>query len=231
MNKLNYDNFAALQNAFDQGAKFKVVTRHGSRKVTDIILIEQKADGPRFRVLTADGNSPGWTGFRLDGTNRLSPSATLQRDEFVEPPAYYPQGLAARKVPENFKPEAVKPFLQRVLLGEKFHCPETRENLVAVTFRTGDLAVTLQPAEGTILDRRDSANYDHEGRHKWVPGRSLVPGVCPPKPKPAPHPVAVYLFESLERPGTYRAAVMGQSRLMNHDVWKQVGYAAVTPKE
>lgn len=163
---MNYKTAKEIVAAFHAGAKFIAPGRtHASEEIEDIYL------SSAGHVAVRHASPPNFvTLFTPEGNSVLGHGARLLE---VSPPA----------------PE---PFLKRVLKGEKFHCPETRENLIRVVFETGELTFVLQDADGTILDRRDSKNYNHEGKHKWVPGRSLVPGVCPPKPK-----VKTYTAEEL----------------------------------
>lgn len=189
MTKLNYDNAAALINAFKQGAKFKLIYSTGEPEtVTAIEAAPVDISRNRHGLIVRGSGSGAWHNFRPDGSNvagiRLArdeslgyerTSVTVGDSVFGWTPA---KKAATMAVPAQAAPE---PFLKRILAGEVFHCPATRETLVDVKFSKGSLQVTLQPAEGTILDRRVSENYDHEGKHKWVPARSLVAGPVPPK--------------------------------------------------
>jgi hypothetical protein len=183
--KLNYDNAAALVNAFRQGAKFKVVGSSYDGPVTDIRLA---AYTPGCVVVTTRQNML----FKPDGSRHYpSYGGQLIRDESLgyertsvtvgDSIFGWPgkRGEGAKAVEPAAVPE--KPLLQRLLQGETFHVPATRETLVDFKFSKGSLQVTLQPVDGTILDRRVSENYDHNGKHKWVPARSLVAGPVPPK--------------------------------------------------
>jgi hypothetical protein len=229
-NKLNYDSAAALINAFRQGAKFKIIDTDG--RANEVIDISARPLSPyspnNFGLYVKTERTGTWVSFRPDGTNSVI-SDRLIRDEslgFVERTSVtvgdsvfgWTPGKAAAAMAAPTAAPAPVPFLKRVLAGEAFHCPATRETLVSVEFRKGTLTFLLQPEGATILERRESTNYDHEGKHKWQANRSLVAGPVPPK---APvvktyteddlfndAPIGVYETGS----GTFKAVVLSNGR-------------------
>lgn len=229
-NKLNYDNAAALINAFKQGAKFKIQRRDGSTEPVTKIE-ESPADRSRdhhgLRVTGARTGS--WLSFQPDGVNTAVPLrlirdeslGLIERTSVTVGDSIFGWVPPARRVVPVPAPAAEKPLLQRLLSGETFHNPKTRETLDSFLFSKGELVVALKGEDGKL---RTSQNYDHSGKHKWRPERSLVAGPVPPKAKPDVA-VDVYLFESKSQPGTFMAATLAQT--ISYSAWRQVGVGQV----
>lgn len=188
----------SLIAAFKAGAKFEVRGRSGL------------ADGPVTRLFAS--TSPGIIAAATTGS-----FVTLFRASDGVPT--YSTGARLKLVAPANQPD--QPLLKRLLNGETFHVPATRETLVKVEFVQGGLRYTLKGETGA---ERRSENYDHEGKHKWQPTRTLVAGPVPPKVTKDVS-VGVYLFESVSKPGSFIAAVQGE--LVNYKLWRQVGYGNV----
>lgn len=212
-NKLNYDNATALINAFKQGAKFKITGCSFGGPVIDM-----KPHGGGVCVTTAKGN----TMYNPDGS-RFYPRypGQLIRDEvlgFERTSVTVGDSVFGWVPPAKAAPVPEKPLLQRLLQGEVFHNPKTRETVESFTFSKNTLVVTLKGEDGSL---RTSERYDHNGKHKWRPERSLVAGPVPPKAKPDVK-VHVYLFESKSAPVQFAAFTLDQS--VDYTKWRQVGY-------
>lgn len=155
---LPFANILQLIAAFQKGAVFEIQFNDGSPPypVTDI---SEESRG-RLRVTYRPGHS-GRTysdlGFQADG--RYSTSTTFWLRMVKDAP---PQ-----------------PFLKQFVNGTPAYCPKTRETVVGVSFISGAIEVLLRDESGK---ERVSTRYDHEGKHRWVPERSLVLGELPPKP-------------------------------------------------
>ncbi|MDR5811986.1 hypothetical protein QCE62_00090 [Caballeronia sp. LZ033] len=168
-----------IVEAFTRGAKFVVEHDGAQEKVTS--LLKLGADNIRVFVPSRDflsfrPNGSHLLGFKLIMTAAPSPSLAEQlKAKLMAPTA----------------PATPKPFLQRVLNKESFHVPATREVLHSVDFLPGRIELWLVNEKG---DMRCSTNYNHEGKHKWVAGRSLVPGALPPKPEPERKQVSVDIY-------------------------------------
>ncbi|WPH18207.1 hypothetical protein [Variovorax paradoxus] len=205
MTTLNYDNAAALINAFNQGAKFKLVQTNGTaRPVTSIT-----AGGSHGIVIKTSTSGDNWAFFRPNGTNSIN-SARLIRDESLGfertsvtvgdsifgwvPPAKAPTTPASPSTPE--------PLLQRLLKGETFHCPKTRETLDSFLFSKGELVVALKGEDGKL---RTSTNYTHDGKHKWHGPRTLVAGPVPPKAPVVPEYTSKDLESGKAPVGVYKS--------------------------
>lgn len=117
-------------------------------------VLSMKEDKRGVRVFVA--TSEFGTVFALDGSHATSSNVYLSK-------------------------VAAAPFLKRFVLGESAYCPATREVVESVEFTNGAILVTLTNEDGVS---RTSTNYDHEGKHHWVPGRSLVLGELPAPPAP-----------------------------------------------
>ncbi|WP_197341593.1 hypothetical protein [Ralstonia solanacearum] len=168
MNKLNYSSCADLIAALKEGVKFEVHYMDEQPLTTTkaVETVKMFATGPfgGIRVVT---ESSYWTGFRLSG-------------EHVK--------RSWRLVVAQDSAKAPEPLLKRFLGGQAFYVPKTGEVLHEVTFKKDELIVTLKdPQTGTL---RATPRYNHEGKHKYRPERSLVAGT-PPKPKKAVK-VAIY---------------------------------------
>lgn len=175
-NKLNYDNATALINAFKQGAKFKLT--HLRRAAERVSRIEAGGEHGLFVWGETTGR---WGAFRPDGTHAGVPGFTMIRDEslgFERTSVTVGDSVFGWVPPPKATPVPEKPLLQRLLQGEVFHNPKTRETVESFTFSKNTLVVTLKGEDGSL---RNSERYDHNGKHKWRPERSLVAGPVPPK--------------------------------------------------
>ena len=209
MTTLNYDNAAALINAFKQGAKFKVTNPSGhSRPVTDI-----SAGGAHGIVVKTGLASGGWCYFRPNGANSISP-ARLIRDEslgFERTTVTVGDSVFGwtGKRGEGAKsaapaPTVEKPLLQRMLDGVAFHCPKTREIVQEITFQSGALAVKFKAEGAKTPFTRTSMNYRHDGTHKHDPARNLVAGPVPPKAPVVPEYTAEDFKAGVAVEGVYK---------------------------
>lgn len=186
MTTLNYNNAAALINAFKQGAKFKVSDGRTVKPVTKIEA-NPSSYGHGIRVHTSTTGA-GYCYFRPDGTNSVEANVRLIRDEslgFERTSVTVGDSIFGwtGKRGEGAKaaepaPTTPVPLLQRLLKGETFHVPKTRETLDSLLFSKGELVVALKGEDGKL---RTSTNYTHDGKHKWHEPRSLVAGPVPPK--------------------------------------------------
>lgn len=175
-NKLNYDNATALINAFKQGAKFKLT--HPRRAAEPVTRIEA---GGRYGLAVFGEDTGRWDAFRPDGTHLLHGELRVIRDEslgFERTSVTVGDSVFGWVPPPKAAPVPAKPLLQRLLQGEVFHNPKTRETVESFTFSKNTLVVTLKGEDGSL---RTSERYDHNGKHKWRPERSLVAGPVPPK--------------------------------------------------
>ncbi|MEF2249331.1 hypothetical protein RSP795_10345 [Ralstonia solanacearum] len=185
MNSLDFHSHAALIAAFNSGVKFEVhYMGHQppttTKPIEAVKMIACHRGG--LRVMT---ESSVWLGFRLSGehTKRTWRLVASQGKA---------QALAKAQGVDPFAPlnsvKAPEPLLKRFLGGQAFYVPKTGEVLHEVTFKKDELIVTLKdPQTGTL---RATPRYNHEGKHKYRPERSLVAGT-PPKPKKAVK-VAIY---------------------------------------
>lgn len=197
MTKLNYSSIAALIAAFKAGAKFEIT---GSTIGNNGPVIAMSQESGRVRAVVARPD-------RNDGRG----SQTFDHTG---------KGVSGIRLLEVAGVPA-QPFLKRFVLGEPAYCPATRETVKTVAFVNGAINVTLVNGDGI---ERVSTHYDHDGKHRWVEGRSLVIGQLPPVTK-TDVKVDVFLFESVTQPGTFRAVVL--SERVDYMLWRQVGYSHV----
>ncbi|MDR5879047.1 hypothetical protein [Caballeronia sp. LZ032] len=170
-----------IVEAFTRGAKFVIELDGKQSRVTSLTK-----QGEDFNVFNG-GTSP-FSLFRANGTHPFDYKLIMTA---APSPALAEQLKTKLTAPIEDSVIAPEPFLKRVLAGEHFHVPATREVLHSVEFKTGALFVSLIDEQG---NQRTSDNYNHEGKHKWVAGRSLVAGPLPKKPEPERKQVNVDIY-------------------------------------
>lgn len=191
MNTLNYTSAVELVTAFNSGVKFEIHYM-GAQPVTTTKSIEAvklivRGGGARgLHVLT---ESSVWKGFLPSGHHCRNPWRLVVAQGSAQSPRKGPDITKefrayalgdVRAVEALMKPATPEPLLKRFLGGETFHVPKTGEVLHEVSFKKDELIVTLKdPKTGAL---RSTPRYNHEGKHKYRPERSLVAGT-PPKPK------------------------------------------------
>jgi hypothetical protein len=171
--KLPYSSFGDLMAAYRNGVKFRVAKAGVTYPVTRVELL----NGGLSVYSEKHGKYP-WTAFKADGTNGYC----ADRLELV---------VEVTAVPA--------PFLKRFVNGEPAYNPATREVVVGVSFVSGAIEVLLKDEAG---QERVSTRYDHEGKHRWVPGRSLVIGALPPAP-PKMKKVELRIYEDRANGGFF----------------------------
>ncbi|MDM0006472.1 hypothetical protein QTI51_09465 [Variovorax sp. J22G73] len=160
MTKLTYTNDMQLIDAFKNGAKFVVREVPSPVSAPRDFTVTAIEEGPGGQLTVRYMRSTGPTqtkAFRPDGTHKLVSHRTLVQ-------------LTAGK---TTAPSTNTPFLKAFVNGEPAYNPATREVVESVAFKNGAIVVTF-------VGGRTSDRYDHEGRHRWQPKRSLVLGPLPP---------------------------------------------------
>lgn len=184
---LPFKTVQEIAEAFTRGAKFVVEEGGSQRKVTSLVkrsavTIQVYTEGGRDLIaFRANGDHP--LGFKLIMTAAPSPTLADQLKARMGASVVESAKAGLKALEET--------FLKRVLAGEHFHVPATREVFHSVDFRAGRLDMWLVDEQG---DMRRSENYNHEGKHKWVAGRSLVAGPLPKKPAPERKQVNVDIY-------------------------------------
>lgn len=170
-NKLPYDSVAAIVAAHRAGVSFRVQADTAFFTVVDVY-----AESGQLRVRWRDGR----------GNIRTTPH--------FEPNGDF-KGISSVRLRHALPPAPVlrpaEPFLKRYVLGEPAYCPKTREVVAAIRFVPGGIEAELRNAEGVS---RVSTNYDHRGKHKWVPERTLVIGEVPPQEASNSTPAKVFVY-------------------------------------
>jgi hypothetical protein len=199
--KLPYSSVTQIVAAFNQGAKFKVITATGHEYPVSAIKPSPSYTG--FRV-AAGGKD--YSMFNPDGTHRTNEKLKLvavdaadryarvfvteeeaqamQAAKSSHAPAYRspfaadPRPVTSKGVLEPRKPA---PFLQRYFAGVTFHNPKTREIVHNVDVSGTQMVVTLRNPETGAL--RTTPRYNLNGTHKFQADRNLVEGNPPKAPK------------------------------------------------
>lgn len=185
MNKLNYSHLSELVADFKAGAKFEVrgaAWSHFDGPVTEVYL-----DGRNVRARTHGADDAGLS-FYSNGSGVVTKGRLVKIADAPFPtidPSLIDPGTGSYSPPE--------PFLKQFVLGTPAYCPKTREVVEEVTFVKGDIRVQLLSEDGS---RRISTSYNHEGKHKWIPERTLVLGELPEVEKPSPK-VKTYTVDEL----------------------------------
>lgn len=166
---LKTKSFGEILSQFAAGTKF-VVMQPNSTFQAEVVGIREMRGGISVSFKDPNGVARSTALFKPDGSHgqRRYALKTLG-------PVVNGQAPAARPLPT---PAPTLPFLKRFVNGEPAYNPATREVVIGVSFVSGAIEVLLKGEDGK---ERVSTRYDHEGRHRWVPGRSLVLGKLPPK--------------------------------------------------